>query len=100
MQFSDSKKEKLIGYAKQYYGAKEVKVTFIPSADGALIVDYYIDIIPTKMGLNNNIANLIIVSKALAGESAHTLLFFLLVRSYNNSLFCILNTIKQINTFG
>ena len=34
MQFSESKKKELIGYITQYYGAKEVKVTFISSANG------------------------------------------------------------------
>lgn len=73
MQFSESKKEELIGYIKQYYGAKEVTVTFISpskqSSNGLLAVDYYTDSTLTKTELNDNIASIIILSKSLAGES-------------------------------
>lgn len=72
LKFSDSKKEELIGYMTEHYGAKEVKVTFIssskPSSTGLLAVDYYIDSTPTK-DLNNNIANIVILSESLAEES-------------------------------
>ena len=73
LQFSDSKKEELIGYMTEHYGAKEVKVTFIspskPSSTGLLAVDYYIDTTPTKTDLNNNITNIVILSESLAEES-------------------------------
>lgn len=73
LNFSDSKKEELIGYMTEHYGAKEVKVTFIspskPSSTGLLAVDYYIDSTSTKTDLNNNIANIVILSESLAEES-------------------------------
>ena len=69
MQFSESKKEELIGYVKQYSGSNEVTVTFIPSGNGMLLVDFFVNDVPNKMDLNNNIAYIIIFSRALAEES-------------------------------
>jgi len=72
-QFSENKKEELIGYMTEYYGAKEVSVIFIPasnpSSNGLLTVDYYIDPVPTKTDLNDNIANIVILAESLAKES-------------------------------
>ena len=47
MQLSESKKEELIGYIKEYSSSDEVEVSFIPSSnpssssDGLVMVDYY-----------------------------------------------------------
>lgn len=76
VQFSESKKEELIGYMTEYYGAKEVSIIFIPpsnpSSYGLLTVDYYTDTAPTKTNLNNNIANIVILAESLAKESGIT----------------------------
>jgi hypothetical protein len=72
LQFSDSKKEELVGYMTELYSAKEVKVLFIPpsnkSSNGLIAVDYYTDTTPTRTGLNNNLANIVILSESLAEE--------------------------------
>jgi hypothetical protein len=72
-QLSESKKEELIGYMTEHYGADEVSVLFIssskPSSSGLLTVDYYTDSTPTQTTLNNNLENIIILSKSLAEES-------------------------------
>ena len=53
IQLSESKKEELIGYVKEYSGSDEVKVSFISSSnpssssDGLVMVDYYLDVSPT-----------------------------------------------------
>jgi hypothetical protein len=73
LHFSDSKKEELVGYMTELYDAKEVKVNFISpsntSSNGLMYVDYYIDITPTRTDLNNNLANIVILSESLAEES-------------------------------
>lgn len=72
-QLSESKRNELIGYVKQYTGSTEITATFIPSNDGVrsgvMVVDFYLDEIPNATDLNNNIANIIILSKAMAKES-------------------------------
>lgn len=73
LKFSDSKKEELVGYMTEYYNAKEAEVLFIPpsntSSNGLLLIDYYTDTTPTRTVLNNNIANVVILSESLAEES-------------------------------
>lgn len=73
VQFSENKKQELIGYVKKYTGSDEVSVAFIPSNNGAnsgtMTVDFYLNNIPGATDLNNNIANIIIASKAMASES-------------------------------
>lgn len=73
LHFSDSKKEELVGYMRELYNAKEADVIFIPpsntSSNGLLSIDYYIDTTPTRTVLNNNIANIVILSESLAEES-------------------------------
>ena len=72
LQFSDSKKEELVGHMTELYGAKEVKVIFIPpsntSSNGLIAVDYCINVTPTRTDLNNNIANIVILSESLAED--------------------------------
>jgi len=72
-QLSESKRNELIGYVKQYTGSTEITATFIPSNDGVrnglMVVDFYLDEIPNATDLNNNIADIIILSKAMAKES-------------------------------
>ncbi|MGB9939333.1 hypothetical protein [Methanosarcina sp.] len=71
--FSDNKKEELVRYMTELYHAKEAEVIFIPpsntSSNSLLSIDYYIDTTPTKTVLNNNIANIVILSESLAEES-------------------------------
>jgi hypothetical protein len=73
VKFSDSKKEELVGYMTDHYDAKEVKVVFIPPSNtpsnGLIAVDYYTDTTPTKTGLNNDLANIVILSESLAERS-------------------------------
>lgn len=72
-QFSESKKEELIGYITEYYGANEATVIFMPPSDpssnGLVTVDYYTEVIPAKTDLNGNIANIVILTESLAKES-------------------------------
>lgn len=76
LQLSESKKEELIGYMTKYYGADEVSILFIApldsSSNGLVMVDYYTDAMPTQTTLNNNMANIIILSRSLAKESGIT----------------------------
>lgn len=57
----------------ELYNAKESEVIFIPpsntSSNGMLLIDYYVDTTPTRIVLNNNIANVVILSESLAEES-------------------------------
>jgi hypothetical protein len=73
LHFSDSKKKELVGYMTEVYNAKEAEVIFIPpsntSSNGLLSIDYYTDTTPTRTVLNNNIANIVILSESLAEES-------------------------------
>ena len=73
LKFSDSKKEELAGYMTELYNAKEAEVLFIPpsntSSNGLLLIDYYTDTTPNRTVLNNNIANIVILSQSLAEES-------------------------------
>lgn len=78
MQLSESKKEELIGYVKEYSGSDEVKVSFIPSSnpssssDGLVMVDYYLDVSPTKNELDSDLASIVILSQSVAKESGIT----------------------------
>ncbi|MDR3492459.1 MAG: hypothetical protein P4M12_10565, partial [Gammaproteobacteria bacterium] len=70
MQLSESKRNELIGYVEQYSGSKEVTVAFIPSENGGtFLVDFTLDSVPNSEDLNNDIADIIIASKAVAQES-------------------------------
>jgi len=73
LKFSDSKKEELVGYMTELYNAKEAEVLFIPpsntSSNGLLLIDYYTDTTSTRTVLDNNIANVVILSESLAEES-------------------------------
>lgn len=73
LHFSDSKKKELVGYMTELYNSKEAEVIFIPpsntSSNGLLSIDYYTDTTPTRNVLNNNIANIVILSESLAEES-------------------------------
>ena len=70
LQFSDSKQNELIKYAKQY-GAKDVKVAFVQgkNGNGCVLVDYTVDTIPRADSLQGNIASIILISGQLAKES-------------------------------
>lgn len=74
LQFSESKKEQLIGYVKEYSGSNEVEVLYIPpsnpsSSDGLLQVDYYLDVTSSKDKLDSDLPNIVILSRQLAKES-------------------------------
>ena len=73
LKFSDSKKEELVVHMTELYNVKEVEVIFIPSSNtssnGLLLIDYSTDTTPTRTLLNNNIANIVILSESLAEES-------------------------------
>lgn len=72
LHFSDSKKKELVGYMTEVYNAKEAEVIFIPpsntSSNGLLSIDYYTDTTPNRTVLNNDIANIVILSESLAEE--------------------------------
>ena len=69
-QLPESKREELIGYAEQYSGSKDVTVVFIPTTNGGtMCVDFTLNSVPNSEYLNNNIADIIIASKAVAQES-------------------------------
>ena len=78
IQLSESKKEELIGYVKEYSGSDKVKVSFIsssnpsPSSDGVVTVDYYLDVSPTKNDLDSDLASIVILSQSVAKESGIT----------------------------
>lgn len=76
MQFSESKKQELIGLVTEYYNADEVSVIYAPPSDssayGLVMVDYYTDATPTQTTLYNDIVDIIIVSKSIAKESGIT----------------------------
>lgn len=76
MQLSEAKKNELIGLIKEYYGADEVEVLYIPPKDssstGGLIITYYLDVPPSKSTLENDLTGLVITSKQVAKESGIT----------------------------
>ena len=78
IQLSESKKEELIGYVKEYSDSDEVKVSFISSSnpssssDGLVMVDYYLDVSPTKNDLDSDLASIVILSQSVAKESGIT----------------------------
>lgn len=69
MQLSKSKQQELIKLAEQYYGAKNVEVSFISNDNGLVVVTYSIDFVPSKEGLTEDISGILIIANSVAKES-------------------------------
>lgn len=76
MQFSEIKKEELIENVKKISGSDDVEVNYsLPrdsSSTGFLAVTFYLDIPPNKDKLENDLADIVTVSRQAAKESGIT----------------------------
>lgn len=72
-QLSETKKNELIKIVKDYYGSDEVEVIYISPKDqsstGLIMVTYYLKNVPAKKTLENDLTDIVIVSKQIAEES-------------------------------
>src|SRR5665647_707797 len=76
MQFSEIKKEELIENVKKISGSDDVEVDYsLPrdsSSTGFLAVTFYLDVPPNKDKLENDLADIVTVSRQAAKESGIT----------------------------